>query len=257
MNALAVFAHPDDETMMCGGTLALLFKEGWNVHFVCATRGEGGEAGDPPVCSLEELGHVREGELVCAVGALGGSSLTFLGYVDPRVGPDNVLYPFDADLKLFAEQIAALIQQVQAELVISHGSNGEYGHPAHLLTHQGVSIAVASFAERAPLFYTVQAAYPSHPRPRLANNDDPAHLVLDVSMVQVRKTNAVSCHRTQHTMFIRNTSHDLGREISLAEVVLLEESLHRVNPPVKNGDPVDDILVNSLGKYRITEKMDR
>ena len=250
MNALAVFAHPDDETMMCGGTLALLFKEGWNVHFVCATRGEGGEAGDPPVCSLEELGHVREGELVGAVGALGGSSLTFMGYVDPRSSLDDTLFPFDADLGLFSEQIAALIQQVQASLVISHGSNGEYGHPAHLLTHRGVANAVASFADQSPLFYTVHAAYPTHPRPRLANANDPAHLVLDVSLVQVRKMNAISCHRTQHTMFIRNAARELGHEASLADVLLLEESLHRVNPPVQNGQPVSDLLVDSLGKYR-------
>jgi LmbE family N-acetylglucosaminyl deacetylase len=251
MNALAVFAHPDDETMMCGGTLALLIKEGWNVHFVCATRGEGGEAGDPPVCTLDELGHVREGELVCAVGALGGSSLTFLGYIDPRVGADNTLYPFEANLDLFAEQICASIRQVDARVVISHGSNGEYGHPAHRLVHEGVTLAVTSLGQQAPLFYSAHAAYPGHPRPRLANPDDPAHLVLDVSKVQVRKTNAVSCHRTQHAMFIRNTSQDLGREVNLQEVVLLEESLHRVYPPVQIEDKISDVLMDSLEKYRM------
>ncbi len=250
MNALAVFAHPDDETMMCGGTLALLIKEGWNVHFLCATRGEGGEAGDPPVCELDDLGRVREGEMVCAVGALGGSSLTFLGYVDPRVGPDNTLYPFEANLDTFAGQIAGAINQVEARVVISHGSNGEYGHPAHLLTHRAVMQAIASFGDQAPVLYTVQATYPEHPRPRLVNKDDPAHLVLDISTALVRKTNAVQCHRTQHSMFVRNTSRDLGREIDLNEVVLLEESLHRVNPPLSDGDRAADVLADSLDKFR-------
>jgi len=65
MNALAVFAHPDDETMLCGGTLALLAKEGWKVHYLCATRGEGGEVGDPPVCSIEDLvGQVSVPEVI-------------------------------------------------------------------------------------------------------------------------------------------------------------------------------------------------
>ena len=46
MNILAFFAHPDDETMLCGGTLALLAQNGASVHYLCATRGEGGELGE-------------------------------------------------------------------------------------------------------------------------------------------------------------------------------------------------------------------
>ena len=47
MNVLAFFAHPDDETMLIGGTLAILAQNGVRVHYVCATRGEGGEVGRP------------------------------------------------------------------------------------------------------------------------------------------------------------------------------------------------------------------
>src|SRR5512140_2421533 len=236
MNALAVFAHPDDETMLCGGTLALLALGGWKVHYLSATRGEGGEVGDPPVCTPEQLGEVRELELVNAVGALGGSSLTFLGYVDPRVGPEDQLFAYKANLTVLAGQIAASIRQVAPEAVFTHGSNGEYGHPAHLLTHQAVGIAVASLGEQAPLLYTVAASYPGHPRPRLANKDDPAHLVLDVTPAQERKTRAALCHRTQHALFVRRLSQDLGRPVSVPEAILLEEGLHRVYPPVKEGE---------------------
>lgn len=250
MNALVVFAHPDDETMLCGGTLALLAKEGWKVHYLCATHGQGGEVGDPPVCTVDELGNVREGELVCAVGSLGGSSLTFLGYVDPQVGPDDRLFPFEADLDTFAGQIADSILQHKAALVITHGSNGEYGHPAHLLTHQAAVAAVTGLSKGAPLLYTMQAAYPEHPHPRLANKDDPAHLVLDVSSVKVRKTNAALCHRTQHAMFIRNVSKDLGYPVSLEEVVILEESLHRNYPPVPEDEIATDVFMQTLDKFR-------
>src|SRR5512133_890895 len=111
MNVLAFFAHPDDETMLIGGTLAILAQNGVRVHYVCATRGEGGEVGVPPVCEPEALGDIREAELVCAVQALGGLSLTFLGYVDPRVGPDNALYPFTENLTMTAGQIALNIKQ--------------------------------------------------------------------------------------------------------------------------------------------------
>lgn len=50
MNLLAFFAHPDDETMLIGGTLALLSQAGFDVHYLCATRGEGGELGEPLIC---------------------------------------------------------------------------------------------------------------------------------------------------------------------------------------------------------------
>ena len=78
MKILAFFAHPDDETMLAGGTLALLAHSGSQVHYLSATRGEGGEVGEPPRCKVEELGQVRAEELACAVHALGGISLTCL-----------------------------------------------------------------------------------------------------------------------------------------------------------------------------------
>ncbi len=248
MNVLAFFAHPDDETMMAGGALALLARQGVHVHYYCATRGEGGEVGDPPACSIEELGAVREAELVCAVKVLGGSSLTFLGYVDPRVGPDDTLYPFDANLTMLAGQVAASIQQHHPLAVFSHGSNGEYGHPAHLLMHQAVAIAVASLGEGAPLFYTGHGAYPEHPRPRLMNKDDPAHFVLDISPVREQKVQAALCHQTQNAMFIRNSSKEAGRRLGMPEVILAVESFHRVYPPVPAGVQPDDEIMRALSQ---------
>ncbi len=68
---LAVFAHPDDETFRCGGTLALLARHGVRVYLLTATRGEGGSCGDPPLCRPENLGGWREKELACACRVLG------------------------------------------------------------------------------------------------------------------------------------------------------------------------------------------
>src|SRR5512139_2646760 len=113
MNLLTLFAHPDDETMLIGGTLAILSQAGFDVHYLCATRGEGGEMGEPPLCSREELGDVREQELVCAVQALGGRSLTFLGYVDPQIGEEEELYAFTDDLTMLAGQVATSIDQLK------------------------------------------------------------------------------------------------------------------------------------------------
>ncbi|MBI3361526.1 MAG: DUF559 domain-containing protein [Chloroflexi bacterium] len=151
LSVLCVVAHPDDETILTGGVLAMLAARGAEVHVVCATRGEGGELGEPPV-GRAQLGQVREAEMVCAVGKLKGKSLTFFDYVDPTVGPGEELYAFHADLTMFAGQIAASIKQVRPDAVLTHGANGEYGHPAHVLVHTAVKIAVMSLTPALSLW---------------------------------------------------------------------------------------------------------
>jgi LmbE family N-acetylglucosaminyl deacetylase len=247
MNVLAFFAHPDDETMLAGGTLALLAQNGEAVHYLCATRGEGGEVGEPPLCTQEQLGEVREKELVCAVRALGGRSLTFLGYIDPRVGPQDTLFAYSDNMTMLAGQVAASIRQFDAQVVISHGSNGEYGHPAHQLSHQAARIAVESLGESGPGFYTTAAIFPDHPRPRLANQDDPADLVLDVSPVLPQKTQAALCHRTQHALFVRRASEEAGRRLSVPEVIMKVESLRRWK--AAGGQAGQDGLTKLLNPY--------
>lgn len=247
MNILAIFAHPDDETMLSGGVLALLANHGHAVHYLSATRGEGGEMGEPPLCERSQLGELREQELVCAVQALGGRSLTFLGYVDPTVGAGEELYSYTADLTLLSGQIAASLRQFAIEAVITHGSDGEYGHPAHVTTHLAARVAVEAQGEKAPLLYTVAADFPDFPRKRLANKSDPAHLVIDITPALAKKQAAALCHRTQHALFLRRRSQELGRPLSVPEVVMHIESLHRVLPPV--GATLDDPLAQALAPY--------
>ena len=249
MNVLAFFAHPDDETMLSGGTLALLARTGLQVNYLCATRGEGGEAGEPPICAVDELGQQREKEMVCAVQNLGGRSLTFLDYIDPRVGPDNQLFAYTDNLTYLAGQIAATIKQFDAQAVISHGSNGEYGHPAHKLSHLAARLAIESFGDQAPLFYTVSAAFEGHPKPHLVNVDEPADLILDIQSALSAKIEAALCHRTQHALFVRRASKEAGRLLTVPEVIVKMESLHRAYPPA-NGT-VDDFLAEALKPWSI------
>lgn len=247
MNVLAFFAHPDDETILCGGILSLLAQDGARVHYLSATRGEGGELGEPPLTTIERLGEVREQELSCAVQALGGSSLAFLDYVDPRVGPENQLFPYIEDPSPVSARLLEIFQRQRIDAVITHGSNGEYGHPAHIVTHQAVSSAVHSLGESAPLFYTASASFPDHPRPFLTNEDDPAHLVVDVSLVKARKVQAAMCHRTQHALFTRKASEEAGHPVSVPEVIIAVEGLHRAWPETE-GMP-DDELARMLVHY--------
>lgn len=245
-SVLCVIAHPDDETILTGGTLALLAAQRVEVHVVCLTRGEGGELGEPPLGTREQLGDVREAELVCAVGKLGGRSLSFLGYVDPTVGADNQLFAPAHDPTMLSGQIVASIKQTGAQVVVTHGSNGEYGHPAHQLVHTSVLIAAASLGAAAPLVYSFAAAYPAHPYPRLANASDPADVVVDVSAFMAKKTAAALCHASQTALFVRRRSEAAGRPLTVAEVLLAEESFRRQWP----GDaPAADAFLEWVQPY--------
>jgi LmbE family N-acetylglucosaminyl deacetylase len=253
MNLLCLIAHPDDETILCGGTLALLAARGANIHLACLTRGEGGELGEPPLTDRDHLGEAREQELVCAAQKLGCKSLTFLGYVDPVVGPDNALFAPEHDPVMLAGQIVNMIKQAEAAVVITHGANGEYGHPAHLLMRQATLAAVAALHQESgvgrqesedslrranvsplsaemqrPLFYTFSAAFPEHPYPRLLNQDDSADLILDVSAYLDQKEAAALCHKTQNALFVRRRSQQAGRQLTVREALIAVESLHRV-----------------------------
>ncbi len=226
-SVVCVVAHPDDETILTGGTLALLSARGVAVHVVCLTRGEGGELGEPPLADRAGLGGVREREMVCAVGRLGGRSLTFLDYVDPEVGPGETLSAPAHDLPMLCGQIVNCIRQFAPQAVLSHGSNGEYGHPAHRLLNLAVKVAVESLPSPAPEFYSFAAAYAGHPYPRLSNQDDPANLIVDVASTLDQKEAAALCHATQAALFVRRRSEQAGRQLSVREVLLTREGLRR------------------------------
>jgi LmbE family N-acetylglucosaminyl deacetylase len=233
---LCVVAHPDDETILTGGTLAKLASGGVAVHLLCLTRGEGGELGEPPVGARAELGQVREKEMVCAVGKLGGRSLTFLDYVDPEVGPDEKLAAPEVDPKMLAGQIIAGIKQCGAEVVLTHGSDGEYGHPAHRLLHTVAKIAVASLGQAAPYLYSFAASYPRHPYPRLCNKSDRADVVVDVSAFLDQKEAAALCYASQTALFVRRRSKKAGRQLAVREILLTKEAFRRHWPVWKMAD---------------------
>ncbi len=241
MRILLFVAHPDDETIFAGGLTALMAERGAQVHILAATRGEGGETGEPPLCVRAELGAVREAEMRCAAKALGAASLEFLDYRDPDVGPDETLFAFGDDPHQVAANLRGAIVVRRPEVVICHGTSGEYGHPAHRLVNQAARLAVEGLAREGPLLYTFSADYVDHPRPRLANRDDPADFVFDISPAFPRKLAAARCHRTQGALFVRRISRERGYAVPLEETMLRIETLRRlVSPPQASGSPPSD-----------------
>ncbi len=232
MILLAIGAHPDDETAFAGGFLAKNAAEGHTVYILLTTRGEGGEMGDPPLCERPELGAVREAEARDAARPLGASDVFFLPYQDPECEPDGDLYPIDASLDEFGGAIASVIRDLQPDIVLTHGSGGEYGHPQHRYTHQAVFHALEMVQPWRPAeLLTWCAAYPDPERERFINQDDPADIVLDVTPWLPQKVAAYSAYRTQHALFFRKSP-----DKTMEELPLRTESFRRwpTGPEVAN-----------------------
>ena len=204
MKILSLFAHPDDETMLSGGTLAYLAKAGHEVVYVCATRGEGGERGEPPFCEPEQLGEFRANELTCAIAALGGGKLIYLDYIDPFIGPEDTLFAYSDDEEEVIQKILLILSEEKPDVVITHGSSGEYGHPAHLLTHRAALAAYAAYADPDLQIYTVFAAFDGHPKPRNVNVNDAADIILDLEKdpaVLQAKIDGALCHQPEQRLW--------------------------------------------------------
>ena len=206
----------------------MLAEEGVEVHIVSATRGEGGERGDPPLVDREGLGAWRERELRCAARALGAAGVHFLGYVDPSVGADGRLFAYTDDLAELSGRLVRLLADLRPVLLLTHGSGGEYGHPAHIVTHRGVLAAHDRLRRQglAPHLYTFSAAIPGC-ADLVFNEADPADVVVDVTPWMRAKVAAAECHRTQHALFFR--FHPDADDV--LDLLRTQESLHRVYPP--------------------------
>lgn len=231
---MAIGAHPDDETMLAGGTLAFAALAGFNVELVSVTRGEGGEVGVPPVSTQERLGETRAAELRRAAERLGATGVTFLPFRDPLLAPgaagsESELFRIDASPAKFQQAIAGVVRALNPAVVLTHGTNGEYGHPQHIFTHETVKQVVdeyqASSAGRArdgsggPIaFYTWAAAFPvggDERLLRLLNQDDLADWLIEVTGdIHERKAAAAECHLSQHDLFRRHNPDKSIREMT-------------------------------------------
>ena len=140
LKLLAVFAHPDDESMGMGGTLAKYSAEGIQTHLVCASRGERGWFGpEEQNPGLERLGQIRTAELEAAVRELGMTSLSFLDYIDGDVD--------QADHAEAIERIVTHIRRIQPHVVVTFPPDGIYGHPDHIAIGQFTNAALVCAAD--------------------------------------------------------------------------------------------------------------
>ena len=216
-------AHPDDECIQTGGTMAKVAADGHRVVLVVATRGELGEVPDGFLEPGEALGLRRITETFASAEVLGADRVEFLGYVDSGMidtpGNDGPYCFWRADVEAAAGRLAAILREEAADVLTIYDDNGGYGHPDHIQVHRvgrraaelagtpGVFEAtmnrddvIRSMAEAADYFTEEQRAEMPDLEGEEANfgvlEERITHAV-DVSGFIEAKRESMRCHRSQ------------------------------------------------------------
>jgi N-acetyl-1-D-myo-inositol-2-amino-2-deoxy-alpha-D-glucopyranoside deacetylase len=237
---LFVHAHPDDESITTGGTIATLVADGAAVTVLTCTRGELGEVIPADLQYLLEspaaLGAYREGELAAAMRALGVTDHRWLGDADARWidleprryldsgmrwGASGTAEALDladerslsaAPVSSVTADIAAVIADIDATAVISYDARGGYGHPDHVRAHDAAQRAAEVMG--VPYYEVV--------------TDAGGAIVVDVAPVAAQKRAALAAHRTQLTL--DGDAFALSNGVS--QPIGLTESFRRVSVEV-------------------------
>ena len=141
MATVAFFhAHPDDECILTGGTMAKLAGAGHRVVLVVATRGEQGEVAEGFLSEGETLGQRRSRELAASAAVLDVSRLEFLGYRDSGMMGEPTNNASDcfwqADVEEAAGRLAGILAEEAPAVLVVYDDHGGYGHPDHIQVHR-------------------------------------------------------------------------------------------------------------------------
>jgi LmbE family N-acetylglucosaminyl deacetylase len=205
-SVVVVVAHPDDESLIAGGTLALLADAGAATGVVSLTRGEQGPIADDMPGARGKLGEVRELELRGAARELGVAWTACLRH------PDGEL-PW-IDHQAAADELAALLVPHAPSVVLTFGPDGLYWHPDHAAAREIALLAIARLHKHVDLY---EAAWPFGVIPQLVaaaaarglpvglwglepeafGSERVPTVVVDVRGALVRKLAALRAHRSQ------------------------------------------------------------
>ena len=213
---LLVHAHPDDESIGTGATIARYAAEGAQVTLVTCTLGELGEIIPPELAHLgadreNRLGAYRITELAAACAALGLADQRFLG--GPGRWRDSGMMGMDtnddprcfwqADVGQAAAELARIIREVRPHVLVTYDENGFYGHPDHIQAHRVASAAIrlaASTGYRVAKFYATampRSVAEAKDLPPYWVPDDQVTTEIDGTAYLAAKTAALRAHATQ------------------------------------------------------------
>lgn len=196
-------AHPDDESMGCGGLILRHTRAGVPVHLICATHGEAGWMGKPLGAKKEDLAEIRYAELEAAASALALSGVELWDYPDGGVR--------GIDPQEITQRIGQEITRLRPRAVLGWGADGGYGHPDHIAVGACTDAAVEAMVEgERPALYHIaadaQVAEFYREAMHLTKQDgslpiqvlDHVDVVFDLDSDEVMmKLRAIDCHRSQ------------------------------------------------------------
>jgi LmbE family N-acetylglucosaminyl deacetylase len=263
-------AHPDDEALLCAGSLAKAAAAGHRVVLVVATSGEVGDADTALLEGTETLGERRRRETMASAAALGIARVEFLGYADSGLAgehrPTGMTAFTDADATEAATRLAALLTEEAADVVTTYDANGGYGHPDHRRVHEvgalaaemaGTPVLLESTVNRDVLFAGVQLAKgmgfeipPAFDPAELDTWFSPGDAVthtIDVRDHLEAKRASMSAHASQATSATDDDStRTLARILELPEDLFAlafgtEWFIERGRTP---SDPADDVFAS-------------
>ena len=241
---LFVHAHPDDETITNGGTIARYVAQGADVRVVTCTLGEEGEVIGERYALLavdhaDQLGGYRIGELTTALNVLGIAEPIFLGgpgrWRDSGMSGESRRH-HTAFVDAGNEAVDALVDildSLRPHVVVTYDPKGGYGHPDHVQTHRVTAAAIAAARWQVPKFYwTVLAAgalqtalddvsdipsgwirQPELGRSEYTYADGDIDAVIDVGKHLSAKVTALAAHTTQLTLAPDQRSFALSNNI--------------------------------------------
>ena len=213
---LALFAHPDDETIVAP-VLAAYARQGVKVYLMVATDGRMGIMPHAGIPAGDELARVRHGEVECAAKELGIEPPMWIGLPDAGLAAIKpaVAYPGEPLDKL-AVELRKQIDELDPQVIISWGPEGAYGHPDHRLVGD---VAMQVFQEGHARTKGRQLYWIGYPPERVANAPlwygfkmyptDPALLTAKVAFTQADLDAArkdIGCHKSQATQAMMDES---------------------------------------------------
>lgn len=261
---LFVHAHPDDETISTGGTIATLINRGAQVTVVTCTRGERGGVMDSSQRALEgdheALAAVRVQELSAALATLGVTDHRFLGSVGARSIPEHprryedsgmrwgvtptgvpTAMPSDdigentltaADPVELVDDLTVAIEDACPHAIVSYDADGGYGHPDHIRAHQ---IARAAAHEHGIPFFIIESV-----------DSRAAGIVeVDVAPVADRKREALGAYATQ----LRVRGDEFVSPGGQVETISMTERFRRIRPDTSgqwSSSPIAARIIASL-----------
>ena len=215
-----VGAHPDDESYYLGATLAHYASRGVKVYYICATRGEVGNAKTEKMKGFSSIGELRSAELQSAANALGLTDVLYLNYRDSgMLGWEDNKHPhslISAPLEQVTGRIIEIFRKLKPDVVITFDPIGGYRHPDHIITHNATVRA----------FY---AAGDAKQYPKNGPTFQPQKLYFSISPRRITRM------IVQLYTFLGMDMHKVGKNknVDIAEIVTMKFPIHTVIVPSK------------------------